>query len=38
MKTIQINLYEINELSEAAKNKAIENIRNSEYFGIDFGS
>lgn len=36
MKTISINVYSFNELSEQAKQQAIENVRNQEDYGIDF--
>lgn len=36
MKTINLNVYQFNELNEEAKQKAIENIRNSYYEHNDF--
>lgn len=38
MRTVTKNIYSFNELTEEAKAKAIENVRNQEDFGCDFSS
>lgn len=38
MRTIEIKLYSFDELTDEAKVKAIDNVRNQDGYGVDFGS